>query len=170
MPGHPTHLVLPWAPLDTLEMARPGAVAKRRDSGSKRALTPCRALSMLASVHRARGFLPAQARAPNGKGPLEAVAAVTSACIGAGGIAEEQAGTWVAEASDMLLDTWAELLYEHSAGFAKYVCLTPWHALHAYRFAPTTSIKPGARSRLCALERERQQRDSTWTPIYWTTA
>ena len=60
-----------------------------------------------------------QARTPSGQGPLEAVAAVTSACIGAGGIAEEQAGTWAAEASDMLLDTWVELLYEHSAGFAK---------------------------------------------------
>ncbi len=82
-------------------------------------LASCRALSMLASVHRARGFLQAQARTPSGQGPLEAVAAVTSACIGAGGIAEEQAGTWAAEASDMLLDTWVELLYEHSAGFAK---------------------------------------------------
>ena len=74
---------------------------------------------MLASVHRARGFLQAQTRAPNGQAPLEAVAAVTSACIGAGGMAEDQAGTWAAEASDMLLDTWVELLYEHSAGFAK---------------------------------------------------
>ena len=74
---------------------------------------------MLASVHRARGFLQAQAWAPNGQGPLEAVAALTSACMGAGGMAEEQAGTWAAEASDMLLDTWVELLYEHSAGFAK---------------------------------------------------
>lgn len=95
---------------------------------------------MLATVHRARGFLQVQARAPNGQGPLEAVAAVTSACIGAGGIAEKQTGSWAAEASDMLLDTWVELLYEHSAGFAKYGCLTlGMHCKHTDLPIPHTS-------------------------------
>ena len=109
---------------------------------------------MLASVHRARGFLQAQAWAPNGQGPLEAVAALTSACIGAGGMAEEQAGTWAAEASDMLLDTWVELLYEHSAGFAKYVCLTPWYAVQAYRLAHSAQLRPCSPCHWCALVHE----------------
>lgn len=78
-----------------------------------------RALSMLASAHRARGFLQAGAQAPSGQGPLEAVAAITAACIAAGGVSEEQEGLWAAEATDMLLDAWVELLFERSAGFAK---------------------------------------------------
>ena len=78
-----------------------------------------RALSMLASVHRARGFLRAGAQAPSGQGPLDAVAAITAACIAAGGVSEEQEGLWAAEATDMLLDAWVELLFERSAGFAK---------------------------------------------------
>lgn len=95
-------------------------IADRRQNVDRVILhVQCRALSMLASVHRARGFLQAQVRAPTGQGPLEAVAALTSACIAAGGVAEAQEGTGAAEASDMLLDTWVELLYEHSAGFAK---------------------------------------------------
>ena len=78
-----------------------------------------RALSMLAAEHRAGGFVRAGAQAPSEQGPLEAVAAITAACIAAGGVSEEQQGMWAAEASDMLLDAWVELLFERSAGFVK---------------------------------------------------
>lgn len=105
---------------------------------------------MLASVHRARGFLQSVARAPSGQGPLEAVAVMTSACMAAGGLADEQSGTWAAEACDMLLDTWVELLYERSAGFSKYALAwlsLPLHPCTAGRTQPCHTCTIEASSR-----------------------
>lgn len=86
-----------------------------------------RALSVLAPVHRAGGF--ARARLPGlpaAGGGLEAVAALTAACLGAGGLAEEAEGSWAAEASDLLLDAWVELLLEHAIGTCRHAPWAPW--------------------------------------------
>lgn len=46
-------------------------------------------------------------------GVLFDVANMTRACISAGGLSEAAEGTWIAEVTDLLLDTWVELLYDH---------------------------------------------------------
>ncbi len=80
---------------------------------------PCRALAVLAQVHRASGF--ARAKPCGSADTLGAIADLTKACIGAGGLSEDAEGTWVAEATDMLLDTWSQLLFEYAAGSARSV-------------------------------------------------
>lgn len=75
----------------------------------------CRALAMLAQVHRVSGFARARVSERAGDGAvLQAIADLTRACISAGGMSEEAEGTWTAEATDLLLDTWVELLYERA--------------------------------------------------------
>ncbi|EIE26728.1 hypothetical protein COCSUDRAFT_46205 [Coccomyxa subellipsoidea C-169] len=76
-------------------------------------LDACKALAVLAQVHRASGFVRAivDDRAGEG-GVLSIIADLARACISAGGMSEAAEGTWTAEATDLLLDTWVELLYE----------------------------------------------------------
>lgn len=70
-------------------------------------------MAVLAQVHRASGFVRAivDDRAGEG-GVLSVIADLARACISAGGMSEAAEGTWTAEATDLLLDTWVELLYE----------------------------------------------------------
>ncbi len=78
-----------------------------------------RALAALAPVHRAGGFARAGLPGMPAGGALEAVAEVTQACLGAGGLAEDANDSWPAEATDLLLDAWAELLLEHAVGTSR---------------------------------------------------
>ena len=50
---------------------------------------------------------------------------MSAACLGAGGLAEECEGTWAAEASDLLLDAWVELVLEHAVGTCRYAPHAP---------------------------------------------
>lgn len=79
--------------------------------------TYCRALALLAQVHRASGFV--KARPHGSTDALRAIAELTKASIAAGGLSEDAEGMWIADATDMLLDTWSELLFEYSTGTAK---------------------------------------------------
>lgn len=72
----------------------------------------CRALNAAASVHRLSGFERAAPGDSNQQGILTHVAALTQACISAGGLEQGGEGGWAADAVDMLLDTWVELLQE----------------------------------------------------------
>lgn len=76
---------------------------------------------MLAQVHRASGFARAKfkERAAGG-GVLPVIADLAGACITAGGMSEAAEGTWTAEATDLLLDTWVELLYERIGGISQW--------------------------------------------------
>jgi hypothetical protein len=47
---------------------------------------------------------------------LEPLADLTKGCIAIGGISEDAEGTWIAETTDLLLDCWAELQFEHAIG------------------------------------------------------
>ena len=72
----------------------------------------CRALTAAASVHRLSGFERAAPGDSNQQGILAHLAALTQACISAGGLEQGGEGGWAADAVDMLLDTWVELLQE----------------------------------------------------------
>jgi len=80
-----------------------------------------RALAAAAPVHRAAGF--ERAAPPGGgcgdSGALGALGALTRAAVGAGGAGEDAAGTWLGDATDMLLDAWVELLADHALGFRR---------------------------------------------------
>ncbi|BDA40620.1 probable Exportin-4 [Coccomyxa sp. Obi] len=77
-------------------------------------LDACRALAVLAQVHRASGFGRVRVNKTNGSGGvLFDIANITRACISAGGLSEAAEGTWTAEVTNLLLDTWVELLYDH---------------------------------------------------------
>lgn len=78
-----------------------------------------RAIGAAAGIHRSAGFVLADAlvpRNPQAAAPscLLSIADLTCACIACGGVAEENEGTWVAEATENLLDAWVELLAEDS--------------------------------------------------------
>ena len=49
---------------------------------------------------------------------LEAVTHLTCTCINMGGCTEEQEGSWLWDACDQLLDSWASLVVKDSAWYA----------------------------------------------------
>ncbi|DBA71387.1 TPA: hypothetical protein ACH3X2_011192 [Trebouxia sp. C0005] len=73
-------------------------------------LDACRALNAAASVHRLSGFETAAPGDATNPGILAHLASLTQACIGAGGLEQGDEGGWAADAVDILLDAWVELL------------------------------------------------------------
>ncbi|KAL0051778.1 hypothetical protein WJX82_002011 [Trebouxia sp. C0006] len=73
-------------------------------------LDACRALNAAASVHRLSGFDTAAPGDGTNPGILAHLASLTQACIGAGGLEQGDEGGWAADAVDILLDAWVELL------------------------------------------------------------
>ena len=71
-----------------------------------------RALNAAAAVHRLSGFERAVPGGSSQQGILAHLAALTQACISAGGLEQGDEGGWAADAVDILLDTWVELLQE----------------------------------------------------------
>ena len=63
-------------------------------------------------MHRLSGFERAAPGDSNHQGILAHLATLSQACIGAGGLEQGDEGGWAADAVDMLLDTWVELLQE----------------------------------------------------------
>ena len=72
----------------------------------------CRALNAAAAVHRLSGFERAAPSSGSSQGVLAHLASLTQACVSAGGLEQGAEGGWAADAVDMLLDTWVELLQE----------------------------------------------------------
>lgn len=69
-------------------------------------------------MHRAAGF---ERAAPSGTsfgagGALGTLGALTRAAIAAGGAGEDVGGTWLGDATEMLLEAWVELLADHALG------------------------------------------------------
>lgn len=85
----------------------------------------CRAISAAAPVHRAAGF-DRSCHAASGHSLLH-VAELTCACIAHGGLAEDNEGMWAADAADLLLEAWVELLADDS--FSPRARLCPKHGV-----------------------------------------
>ena len=79
----------------------------------------CRATAAAAAVHRAGGFEAAQQHAPNEApaGFLAVLGALTEACVCGGGAAEEAEGSWLGQATELLLDAWVELCMDDPGGY-----------------------------------------------------
>lgn len=88
------------------------SLCKTSHSGSvsTRSLCCCRALNAAASVHRLSGFQQAVLGDRSTPGILLHVAALTQACVSAGGLEQGGEGGWAEDATELLLDTWVELL------------------------------------------------------------
>lgn len=75
-------------------------------------------MAAAAPVHRAAGF---ERAAPPGAsfgagGALGALGVLTRAAIAAGGAGEDAGGSWLGDATEMLLEAWVELLADHALG------------------------------------------------------
>ena len=86
------------------------ALAFAGDPHGLKHLSQCRALNAAASVHRLSGFETAAPGDGTSPGILAHLASLTEACIGAGGLEQGDEGGWAADAVDILLDAWVELL------------------------------------------------------------
>lgn len=75
-------------------------------------LGECRALNAAAAVHRLSGFERAAPGEKGQQGSLGYLTTLTQACISAGGVEQGDEGGWAADAVEMLLDTWVELLQD----------------------------------------------------------
>ncbi|KAK9812956.1 hypothetical protein WJX72_006385 [[Myrmecia] bisecta] len=76
-------------------------------------LDACRAFAVAAPVHRAAGFeraMPGDSSGSPSGGVLMTLARLTQACIGAGGVRQALDVTWALNATDILVDAWADLL------------------------------------------------------------